>query len=58
MSGVNRCTVELDGYPDLVVIYLGMRANRPRGVLTLLELPRRSGGRSRRVPTGCCCTSG
>jgi Monooxygenase af470-like len=38
MSGVNRCTVELDGYPDLVVIYLGMRANRPRGVLTLLEL--------------------
>ncbi len=31
-----RQTVDLAEYPDLVVIYLGMRVNRPRGVKTLL----------------------
>jgi acyl-CoA synthetase (AMP-forming)/AMP-acid ligase II len=35
---VNRRTVDLSGFPDLVVIYLGMRANRPRGIWTLLRL--------------------
>jgi hypothetical protein len=35
MPAANRQTVELSGYPDLVVIYLGMRVNRPRGLRTL-----------------------
>lgn len=33
---VNRQTVELSAYPDLVVIYLGMRVNRITGIKTLL----------------------
>jgi hypothetical protein len=36
--GVERQTVDLSGYPDLVVIYLGMRVRRPRGLLRLLGL--------------------
>ncbi|WP_433663594.1 monooxygenase family protein [Nocardia sp. CA-128927] len=35
---VNRTTVDLDEYPDLVVIYLGMRVRKPRGMLRLLGL--------------------
>jgi hypothetical protein len=37
---VNRETVDLSGYPDLVVIYLGMRVRSPRGVLKFLKLGR------------------
>ncbi|MBV9578657.1 MAG: DUF4188 domain-containing protein [Chloroflexi bacterium] len=33
---VTRRTVDLSAYPDLVVIYLGMRVNRPAGLRTLL----------------------
>ena len=33
---VNRQTVDLSGYPDLVVIYLGMRVNRLTGLKTLI----------------------
>src|SRR5215813_9785555 len=33
---VTRRTVDLSGYPDLVVIYLGMRVNRLTGIKTLL----------------------
>jgi len=33
---VNRQTVDLSCYPDLVVIYLGMRVNRLTGLKTLL----------------------
>ena len=33
---VDRRTVDLSGYPDLVVIYLGMRVNRITGLKTLL----------------------
>ena len=33
---VDRRTVDLSGYPDLVVIYLGMRVNRLYGLKTLL----------------------
>jgi hypothetical protein len=36
--GVDRQTVDLSDYPDLVVIYLGMRVRKPRGVLRLLSL--------------------
>ena len=32
---VNRRTVDLSGYPDLVVIYLGMRVNALAGLKTL-----------------------
>lgn len=34
---VNRVTVDLKPYPNLVVIYLGMRAQSLRGLLTLIE---------------------
>jgi hypothetical protein len=30
--------VDLEGYPDLVVLYLGMRVRRPRGILRMLGL--------------------
>ena len=33
---VNRRTVDLSKFPDLVVIYLGMRVNRITGIKTLL----------------------
>ncbi len=33
---VQRQTVDLSGYPDLVVVYLGMRVNRVTGIKTLL----------------------
>jgi hypothetical protein len=35
---VNRRTVDLSGYPNLVVIYLGMRVNRLAGLKTLFGL--------------------
>ncbi|MGH9500106.1 MAG: monooxygenase family protein [Terriglobales bacterium] len=35
-SPVNRRTVDLSRYPDLVVIYLGMRVNALTGIKTLL----------------------
>jgi hypothetical protein len=33
---VDRRTVDLSGYPDLVVVYLGMRVNRVTGLKTLM----------------------
>jgi hypothetical protein len=36
-SSVNRQTVDLDSYPDLVVIYLGMQVRTFRGLRTLLS---------------------
>ncbi|MGA9355255.1 MAG: DUF4188 domain-containing protein [Terriglobales bacterium] len=33
---VERRTVDLSGYPNLVVVYLGMRVNRITGIKTLL----------------------
>lgn len=35
---IDRRTVDLAGYPDLVVVYLGMRVRRPRGLLYLAGL--------------------
>jgi hypothetical protein len=35
---VSRQTVDLSSYPDLVVIYLGMRVNRPAGLGRLFTL--------------------
>ena len=37
-STVHRQTVDLSSYPELVVIYLGMRVNAWTGVKTLLGL--------------------
>jgi Domain of unknown function (DUF4188) len=36
--GLERQTTDLSGYPDLVVIYLGMYVHKPRGLLRLLGL--------------------
>jgi len=33
-----RQTIDLTAYPDLVVIYLGMRVRRPRGALSLFGM--------------------
>lgn len=38
MSTVDRRTVDLSGFPDLVVVYLGMRVNTLRGLKTLFGL--------------------
>jgi Domain of unknown function (DUF4188) len=35
---VDRQTVDLTGYPDLVVVYLGMRVRRAKGMRTLFGL--------------------
>lgn len=35
---VQRRTVDLSGYPDLVVVYLGMRVNALRGLKTLFGI--------------------
>jgi hypothetical protein len=37
---VNRETVDLSGYPDLIVIYLGMRVRSPRGFVQFMKLGR------------------
>ena len=34
---LNRTTADLSSYPDLVVIYLGMRVNAPGGLRTLMS---------------------
>jgi hypothetical protein len=50
-----RMTDDLSAYPDLVVIYLGMRVDEARGLDAPAVAPeiRRLSRRSR---TGCCCT--
>jgi len=35
---IERKTVDLSDYPDLVVVYLGMRVRRPKGLLRILGL--------------------
>lgn len=40
-SKVSRTTVDLSGYPDLVVIYLGMRMWKLRGLFTLFSFGRK-----------------
>jgi hypothetical protein len=37
MARLERSTVDLSSYPDLVVIYLGMRVQTLRGVATLMK---------------------
>jgi hypothetical protein len=40
MAKAERRTVDLSGYPDLVVIYLGQRINSPKGLWTAFKLGR------------------
>ena len=50
-----RTTVDLSAYPDLVVIYLGMRVEEPRGYETLLVLHPQIQATVESGPDGCCC---
>jgi hypothetical protein len=52
---VNRQTVDLSSFPDLVVIYLGMRVNRLTGLKTLLGFGPRSPTLLRLNPADCFC---
>jgi hypothetical protein len=54
-SRVERQTVDLSAYPDLVVIYLGMRVNALAGVKTLLGLGPQIKNSVDQKPDGCCC---
>lgn len=47
-----RQTIDLSQFPELVVIYLGMRVRSPRGVLTLLSFGRRIHKAVREKPDG------
>jgi len=47
-----RQTVDLSGFPELVIIYLGMRVNTPRGLPTLLGTGRQIRAAVAREPDG------
>ena len=47
-----RQAIDLSQFPDLVVIYLGMRVRSPRGVLTLLKFGRKILKAVREQPDG------
>jgi hypothetical protein len=49
---VNRQTVDLSSYPDLVVMYLGMRVNRITGLKTLLGFGPKISGSVEAQPDG------
>ena len=49
---VERCTVDLSSYPNLVVIYLGMRVNRLTGIKLLLGLGAQIGKSAEAKPDG------
>lgn len=49
---VNRQTVDLSGFPNLVVIYLGMRVNRMTGLRTLLGFGPRISSSASAQPDG------
>ncbi|HZD76807.1 MAG TPA: DUF4188 domain-containing protein [Acidobacteriaceae bacterium] len=49
---VNRQTVDLSPYPDLVVIYLGMRVNRLTGMKTLFGFGPKISGSVAAAPDG------
>jgi hypothetical protein len=49
---VDRQTVDLTGYPDLVVVYLGMRVTRLRGLRTLFRIGPQIGGSAKATPDG------
>ena len=49
---VDRRTVDLSGYPDLVVIYLGMRVNALAGIKTLMGFGPRISDSVKHKPEG------
>ena len=51
-TNVKRQTVDLSGYPDLVVIYLGMRVNRLTGIKTLFGFGPRISSSAAAQPDG------
>ena len=51
-TNVNRLTVDLSTFPDLVVIYLGMRVNSLRGIKTLLSFGSRISQAVAALPDG------
>jgi hypothetical protein len=52
MAKVTRQTVDLSAYPDLVVIYLGMRVNALAGVRTLLGMGPQIKNAAKQKPDG------
>jgi hypothetical protein len=51
-TGVNRQTVDLSGFPDLVVIYLGMRVSHARGIGKLVRTGRQIRAAVEQKPDG------
>jgi hypothetical protein len=51
-TNVTRQTVDLSSFPDLVVIYLGMKARSPRGLLTVLRFGPRISAAVAEKPAG------
>jgi hypothetical protein len=54
-SSVERRTVDLSAYPDLVVIYLAMRVNRLMGLKTLFGFGPKIADSVAGSPTVCFC---
>jgi hypothetical protein len=54
---VSRRTVDLSAYPDLVVVYLGMRVKALAGTGPFYVLARKLRMRAPRNPTVCCIAS-
>jgi hypothetical protein len=52
---VRRVTVDLGQYPDLVVVYLGMRVNRITGLKTLIGFGPRIANSVKEQPDGLLC---
>ncbi len=52
----DRRTVDLSAFPDLVVIYLGMRVNNLEGLRRSFASDPRSQSRSQINRTDCSCT--
>jgi len=52
---VNRRTVDLSAYPDLVVVYLGMRVNRITGVKTVFGFGPKISSSVAAQPDGLLC---
>jgi len=52
---VDRRTVDLSTYPNLVVIYLGMRVNRLTGIKTLLGFGPQIANSAAAKPDGLLC---
>lgn len=52
MARMTRTTVDLTQYPDLVVIYLGMRAHSLRGIMTLRMMAGEINGAATAGPDG------